>query len=168
MDDTNRPGVIRFLIYLIAAAGLAGGLAGWVQSTGGVDWASELEAPNWTLGTDFSVLIGVLMIPPIAIALWLCQRSGRDGMRLLCSLLIAGALAVIIGHMLFFFGARDVALGFVAQLASWVYILFVTGIVGRCSRAAGYLFWPVFAWNTFNLTVSFELMRLNVGVIGGL
>lgn len=168
MDDTNRPGVIRFLIYLIAAAGLAGGLAGWVQSTGGGDWAADLDAPTWTLGTDLSVLIDVMMIPPIAIALWLCQRSGRDGMRLLCSLLIAGALAVIIAHMLFFFGTRDVALGFVAQLASWVYILFVTGIVGRCSRAAGYLFWPVFAWHTFNLSVSFELMRLNVGAIGGL
>ena len=118
MDDTNRPGVIRFLIYVIAAAGLAGGLAGWVQSTGAGDWASELEAPTWTVGSNISVLIGVLMIPAMAISLWLCQRSGRDGLRILCSLLIAGALALMITHMLIFFGARDVSLGFIASWAA--------------------------------------------------
>jgi tryptophan-rich sensory protein len=163
MDEAKRPGVVRFLIYLIGAASLAGGLAGWVLSSGGMNWAENLSMPNWTPSARTLVLSGIVMLHPLAISLWITQRGGRDGMRALCSLLILGLIGGFIAWLIVFFGARDVTSTFLANLAGWTYALFVTGLVGRCSSAAGYLLWPVFVWQTLNLALSFEIMRLNSG-----
>jgi tryptophan-rich sensory protein len=160
-DKRHGPGVITLLVYLVGAASLSGGLSGWLHATGGMDWASTLTAPNWAPGFGLVNLVG-LFIPAFAvIALWIMQRNGRDGMRLLCSLLIALLLAGMATQICVFFGLRDPALGFLVAMAMWVYTLFAAGIVGRASSAAGVLLWIPFAWVTAMLVLGFEFMRLN-------
>lgn len=161
MDENNRPSIIRFLVYQILAAGLAGGLAGWINASGAMSWAESLMAPNWAFDSNVNVLTGMLILQPVAISLWLVQRNGRDGLRLLSSLLILGLLAILIGQLLFFFGTRSVEAGFLAHLAGAIYILFTTGIVGRARRPAGYLLWPLFIWQCYHVALMFEFMRLN-------
>jgi len=161
MGEANRPSVIRFLVYQIIAAGLAGGLAGWVQASGALSWAESLDAPNWAFDSQVNIYSGMLILQPVAIALWLAQRNGRDGMRFLSSLLILGMLGALIGQLMVFFGTRDVNMGFVAHLGSGIYMLIATGLVGRCSKAAGVLLWPLFVWQVYHIALTFELMRLN-------
>lgn len=161
MDEQNRPSIFRFLIYLIAAAGLAGGLAGWINASGAMSWAESLTAPNWSVGSEINVITGMLILQPVAIALWISQRSGRDGMRLISTLIILGILAALIAQLMFFFGTRNVELGFLAHLAGGIYMLFAIGLVGRCSRPAGYLLWPLFIWQVYHIALMFEFMRLN-------
>ncbi|WP_297731959.1 tryptophan-rich sensory protein [uncultured Maricaulis sp.] len=160
-DKRHGPGVITLLVYLVSTASLSGGLSGWLYATGALDWASTLSAPNWAPSFGLLNLIG-LFIPAFAvIALWILQRSGKDGMRLACSLLIALLLAGMATQICIFFGMRDPALGFLAAMAMWVYTLFAAGIVGRASSAAGVLLWIPFAWVTAMLVLGFEFMRLN-------
>lgn len=161
MDESGRPSIVRFLVYQIIAAGLAGGLTGWINASGAMNWAETLAAPNWSFGSGTNVVTGMLILQPIAISLWLSQRSGRDGLRTLCSVLILGVIGVLIAQLMFFFGTRDIEASFIAHLAAAVYMLFATGIVGRCSRTAGYLLWPLFAWQCYHVALMFEFMRLN-------
>ncbi|WP_291843552.1 tryptophan-rich sensory protein [Maricaulis sp.] len=167
-EKRHGPGVITLLVYLVGAASLAGGLSGWIHATGAMDWAKGLEAPNWAPSFDLMNILGLLVPKFVVIALWIVQRSGKDGMRLLSALLIALLLAGMSTQICIFFGMRDPALGFLAAMAMWVYALFATGIVGRASTAAGVLLWVPFAWLTTLLVFGFELMRLNaVGTFAG-
>lgn len=167
-EKRHGPGVITLLVYLIGAASLAGGLSGWLHATGAMEWARTLDAPNWAPSFALMNIIGLFIPIFIIIALWIAQRSGRDGMRLLCTLLIALLLAGMAMQICVFFGSRDPALGFLAAMAMWVYALFATGIVGRASSPAGVLLWVPFGWLTLLLVLGFELMRLNApGTIAG-
>ncbi|OLF75306.1 hypothetical protein AWH62_05660 [Maricaulis sp. W15] len=160
-DKRHGPGVITLLVYMIGAASLAGGLSGWLHATGAVDWVNALDAPNWAPSFAVMNLIGLLIPVCTVIALWIVQRSGKNGMRLLGSLLIVLLLTGMSAQVCIFFGLRDPALGFLAAMAMWIYGLFATGLVGRASPAAGVLLWVPFAWLTTLLVLGFELMRLN-------
>jgi tryptophan-rich sensory protein len=59
---------------------------------------------------------------------------------------------------------RDLSVGFYAILVSWTITVLTMLLIGRAHKAAGMLMWPVFAWTTYMLAVSFELMRLNTGL----
>jgi benzodiazapine receptor len=171
MDAQNRPSVIRLLIYMILAAGMAGGLAGWVGSSGSLAWIYDLNLPSWMPQYSIGIGIWAVLMQMTAVGLWIAQRNGRDGLRFLTTFLILGLVAVITARTCIVYGGRDVMLGFLATLATWVYALFAIGIAGRCSRPAGLLLWPLFVWLTYALALSFEIMRLNSGgspYVGGL
>lgn len=163
MDEKRSPGVITLLIYLIAVASLAGGLSGWIHATGAFDWLTELIAPSWMPGYGLLNLVGLFIPMLVIIALWIAQRSGRDGTRWLATGVIALLLTAMTAQIWLFFSTRDVSLGFVAALALWVYALLATWLVGRSSKPAGVLLWLPFAWQSFLLIAGFELMRLNTG-----
>ena len=160
-EKRHGPGVITLLVYMIGAASLAGGLSGWLHATGAMDWANTLEAPDWAPGFELINLIGLLIPVFAVIALWIVQRTGKNGMRLLGTLLIALLLAGMSAQVCIFFGLRDPSLGFLAAMIMWVYTLFATGLVGRASTPAGVLLWIPFAWVTALLVMGFEFMRLN-------
>lgn len=161
MGDKHRPGIVTLLIYLIGLSSLAGGLSGWLHASGAFTWLTELDAPNWTPSYSLLNLIG-LTIPLFAvIALWIVQRSGRAGTRVIGTLLIALLLAGMTGQIVVFFVTRDVSLGFLIALGMWVFGLFTAWFVGRTSKPAGVLLWIPFAWLSFLLVLGFELMRLN-------
>ncbi|MBR9824598.1 MAG: hypothetical protein GYB36_02200 [Alphaproteobacteria bacterium] len=161
MDEQHRPGVVRFLIYMITAAGLAGGLAGWINASGDLAWSQSLAGPSWSMQSDINVISGMFMLQLIAISLWLSQSSGRDGYRTLCTFAILGILAALFLQLLAFFGARDLEIAFLAHFGTGIYMIFVSWLVGRCSKAAGYLLWPPLVWQVYHIALMFELMRLN-------
>ncbi|SDL61697.1 tryptophan-rich sensory protein [Maricaulis salignorans] len=161
MDASNRPGVIRLLIYMLVAAGVSGGFAGWVQSSEAALWTANLNTPDWTPVGILPNLISILTMQLIAISLWITQRSERGAFRFLAAALTLGIVAGLALQVCITFGGRDVQSGFLAALALWLYALFTVAIVGRCSRPAGWLLWPLFAWLTFVVALSFEVMRLN-------
>lgn len=163
MKAQNRPGVIRLLLYILGAASLAGGMAGWVHASGGLTWALELNVPSWSPKPGWVNVFGAVSLQLTGLSLWILQRNGRDGLRLLCTALVSGLLGAIILHFIVFFGARDVTTGFLISLALWVFALITTGLVGRCSQPSGFLLWPIFLALTYGLVLSFEVMRLNTG-----
>lgn len=163
MEEQNRPGVIRLLVYIIVAAGLAGGVAGWVHSSGSLEWAESLLVPTWSPDVSWVNIFGIISMQLTALSLWLLQRSNAGALKLLCTLLVLGQIAAIILHLCVFFGERDVTLGFLISLALWAYSLITTGLVGRCDTRAGFLLWPVFIALSYGLALSFEVMRLNGG-----
>lgn len=163
MEEQNRPGVIRLLVYIIAAAGLAGGMAGWVHSSGSLEWAESLLVPTWSPDPSWVNIFGIAALQLTAMSLWLMQRNGKGALKFLCTLLILAQIGAILLHLCVFFGARDLTLGFLISLALWAFSLITTGLVGRCNTAAGFLLWPVFIALSYGLALSFEVMRLNGG-----
>lgn len=163
MDEKRSPGVMTLLVYLIAAASLAGGLSGWIHATGAFAWLTGLQAPHWTPGYSLLNLIGLFIPMLLVIALWIVQRAGRDGTRWVATGLVVLFLAGMTAQIWIFFSLRDVSLGFVAALAMWIYALFATWYVERSCRPAGVLLWLPFAWQGFLAIIGFELMRLNTG-----
>ena len=160
MTEQKGPGIISLLVYLVAGAGLAGGMAGWIHSSGAADWARTLQHPAWTPNASILTGVGVVMPAFIVIALWIAQRGGRDGWRFFSSIKIVGLLAGILLRTYVYYGSQDVVMGFVATLALWVYDLFTVGVVQRCCRPSGVLLWFPFAWITYLLIHDFEVMRL--------
>jgi len=167
-EKRHGPGIISLLVYLIGVASLGGGLSGWIHATGAMEWVNTLEAPTWAPSFVVMNVLGLLIPQFVVVGLWVVQRNGKDGLRNLCTLLIALLLAGMATQVCIFFGMRDPALGFLAAMAMWVYTLFISGVVGRASTAAGILLWIPFAWHTLLLVLGFELMRLNaVGTFAG-
>lgn len=170
MDAKNRPGVIRLLIYMLVAASVSGGFAGWVQSSEAALWAARLSLPDWTPSGIFPNLISILLMQLIAISLWITQRGEGGLLRLAAAILTLGLVAGLVMQICITFGGRDVSAGFLAALLLWLYALLTIAVVGRHCRPAGWLLWPLFAWLTFGAALSFEVMRLNntASFVGGL
>lgn len=170
MDAKNRPGVIRLLIYMLVAAGLGGGFAGWVQSSEAALWAASLETPTWTPNGLIPVITALVMLQLMAVSLWITERCNRTLWRFVSAILTLGLVAGAALTMCIAFGAYDVTSAFLSILGLWVYALFTTAIVGRVSRPAGFLLWLPFLWLSFGVVLSFEVMRLNTGMnfVGGL
>ncbi|MBO6763587.1 TspO/MBR family protein [Maricaulis sp.] len=163
MDGKRSPGIVTLLVYLIAVSSLAGGLSGWIHATGAFAWLTGLNAPNWTPGYTLLNLIGLFIPAFVVIALWINQRAGAGMIHWLASGFIALFLIGLPAQIWLFFSTRDVALGFVAALAMWVFTVFAVWVAGRSSRPAGVLMWVPFAWQSFFVILGFELMRLNTG-----
>jgi tryptophan-rich sensory protein len=170
MEAQNRPGVIRLLLYMILAAAISGGAAGWIQASGAFDWLSELDTPTWAPNQTLLACIWIGLMQLQAIGLWIVQRSGRDGFRSISTILIFGLLAAPIIRLYVYYSTHDVTLGFIVTAACWLYGLVTLGIVQRASKPAALLLWPSFILLTYMLALNFEFMRLNTGatVIGGL
>jgi benzodiazapine receptor len=166
MKEQDRPGMVRLLLYMILSAGLSGGLAGWIYAGETIDWVTGLDFPVWVPEQSIMTGIWIFLFQLVAMSLWLVQRSGRDGMRTIASILIIGLFVAIFARIYIYFGIRDVTMGFALSLANWIYALFAVAFVGRANSPAGYLLWPLFVWQTFGLALCFEIMRLNTGTIG--
>ncbi|MGK0267094.1 MAG: tryptophan-rich sensory protein [Maricaulis sp.] len=161
MDAKNRPGVIRLLIYMLVAASVSGGFAGWVQSSEAALWAASLSHPDWTPSGMLPNLISILTMQLIAISLWITERCKGGLLRFVAAALILGLVAGLMLQLTITFGGRDVSSGFLAALLLWLYALLTIAVVGRQCKPAGWLLWPLFAWLTFGVALSFEVMRLN-------
>ena len=170
MDAKNRPGVIRLLIYMLVAASVSGGFAGWVQSSEAALWTAGLSLPAWTPTGMLPNIISILIIQLIAISLWITERGTGGLFRFVAAALTLGLVAGLVLQLCITFGGRDVNSGFLAALALWLYSLVTVAMVGRQSKPAGLLLWPFFAWLTFGVALSFEVMRLNnnTSFVGGL
>ncbi|WP_417481104.1 tryptophan-rich sensory protein [Maricaulis sp.] len=170
MDAKNRPGVIRLLIYMLVAASMSGGFAGWVQSSEAALWAANLNTPDWTPVGIWPNLVSILSMQLIAISLWITQRSDSGPLRFVAAGMTLGLVVGLVLQVCITFGGHDIESGLLAALALWLYALFTLALVGRCSRPAGWLLWPLFGWLTFVVALSFEVMRLNnvASYVGGL
>jgi benzodiazapine receptor len=170
MDAKNRPGVIRLLIYMLVAASVSGGFAGWVHSSEAALWAASLSLPGWAPTGMLPNLISIVIMPLIAISLWITERGSGGVLRFVAAALTLGLLAGLVMQVCITFGGRDVNSGFLAALLLWLYALVTITVVGRQCRPAGWLLWPLFAWLTFGVALSFEVMRLNDtgSFVGGL
>lgn len=158
--------MVRLLLYMILSAGLSGGLVGWIYSGGSYDWVVSLDIPGWVPQQALITGIWIFLLQLAALSLWIVQRSGRDGLRTIASILILGLFVAIFARIYIYFGIQDVTMGFALTLANWFYALFAIALVGRASTPAGYLLWPLFIWQSFGLVLCFELMRLNTGTLG--
>jgi len=170
MDAKNRPGVIRLLIYMLVAASVSGGFAGWVQSSEAALWTASLSLPDWTPTGMLPNLISILIIQLVAISLWITERGKGGLLRFVAAALTLGLVAGQVLQLCITFGGRDVSTGFLAALMLWLYALLTIAVVGRQCRPAGWLLWPFFAWLTFGVALSFKVMRLNntSSFVGGL
>jgi len=166
MNEQDRPGMVRLLLYMILAAGLAGGVTGWIYAGETFDWVAGLNLPVWVPTQVVITGTWIVMFQLVAMSLWLVQRSGRDGMRTFASILIVGLFVAIFARIYIYFGIQDVTMGFALSLGNWIYALFAIAFIGRANRPAGYLLWPLFIWQSFGLILCFEIMRLNSGAIG--
>ncbi|MHA6288037.1 hypothetical protein [Maricaulis sp. CAU 1757] len=168
MAIQDRPGALRLLVYVIAAACLSGGIAGWVSASGAREAVEAMAAASW-LHTYRLICMATLVMPQfLVISLWINQRSGRDGWRLVSSLLILLLLAGLISRVLILFGSQDASLAFLASLGLWVFALFAIAVVQHACRPAGFLLWIPFAVLTADTIINFEMMRLHTAVIGAL
>ncbi|WP_417497134.1 tryptophan-rich sensory protein [Maricaulis sp.] len=170
MDAKNRPGVIRLLIYMLAAAGMTGGFAGWIQSSDAVLWTASLNLPDWTPTGIVPVILSIVINQMIAISLWVTQRSDTGAIRFVAAALQIGLVIGLALKVCITFGGQDIKAAFLTSLGLWVYAVLALAVVGRCSRPAGWLLWPLFAWLTFSVILSFEVLRLNdaSSFVGGL
>ncbi len=170
MDAKNRPGVIRLLIYMLLAAGVSGGIAGWIQSSETALWAGSLNIPDWAPSRPLADIISILMLQLIAISLWITERSNRCTMRLLGVLMTLGLIGGLLLQLCIIYVGRDLTTGFLAGLALWLYMLVTMTVVDRCSKPSAVLMWLPFVWLTLGLGFTFEVMRLNdsANFVGGL
>lgn len=165
MSPANRPTIIRLAVYWILAAGMTGIISGLAFATGVVEWVYEdLERPLWLPPAMVLTWMWIAKTMLMALVLWTVDRFGDGwarrlsiGLLVLLYLASAGWLA---GFVIF----RDLSIGFYAILGSWVLTALTMLIIGRAQKAAALMMWPVFAWTTFMLTVSFELMRINTSM----
>ncbi|GJL97004.1 MAG: hypothetical protein DHS20C06_08210 [Hyphobacterium sp.] len=162
MAHENRPTIIRLAVYWIIAAAMAGIISGLAFATGVVEWAyEELERPFWLPPVMILTWLWIAKTMFMALALWTVDRFGhgwerRVSIGLLILLYLASA-----GWLTGFVVLRDVTFGFYAILASWAVTAATMLIIGRAQKAASFIMWPIFAWTSFMLATSFELMRLN-------
>lgn len=161
MEERETPGVIRLFVYMVAAAGLAGGLNGWISATGAMDWANTLDTPAWTPPSMVIGLVWSGLFQLMAIALWICERRGRQGRRWLAAIFILAQIAASVMWVCVFFGERSIAGGFIATALGWTLSVFSLWAVGRCCRTAGVMMWLVFAWLGAGLVLSFQTLALN-------
>jgi tryptophan-rich sensory protein len=153
---------------MVLAAGLAGGLNGWIFSSGAVAWSSLLEEPRWA--PPGSVIGGawIALFQLKAIALWMVERLGRPGRRWLAALFILAQFGMSVLWVCAYFGLRDVTNGFVFTLLAWVLAVFTIWATGRASRGAGVLLWPMLGWLSFAIALSYTIMALNPTIPSGL
>jgi tryptophan-rich sensory protein len=162
MAHENRPTIIRLAVYWIFAAAMAGIISGLAFATGVVEWAyEELERPFWLPPVMILTWLWIAKTMFMALALWTVDRFGhgwerRVSIGLLVLLYLASA-----GWLTGFVVLRDVTFGFYAILVSWAVTAVAMLIIGRAQKFAALIMWPIFAWTSFMLATSFELMRLN-------
>jgi len=170
MDAKNRPGVVRLLIYMLVAASASGGVAGWIHSSEAGLWVESLSRPDWSPTGILPNLISILIVQLIAVSLWITERNKGGVLRVVAAALTLGLVAGLALQMCITFGGRDVNSGFLAALMMWLYALVTIAVVGRQCKPAGWLLWPLFAWLTFGVALSYEVMRFNntSSFVGGL
>jgi len=165
MAHENRPTIIRLAVYWIIAAAMAGIISGLAFATGVVEWAyEELNRPFWLPPVMVLTWLWIAKTMFMALALWTVDRFGHGWERRvsigLLVLLYLGSGGWLAGFVVL----RDVTIGFYAILGSWLVTALTMMIIGRAQKFAAFIMWPIFAWTTFMLATSFELMRLNTGM----
>lgn len=165
MPGRDRPTVGRLAVYLVLAAAFTGLMAGGANAVGAFEWIYEdLERPVWLLPGGVITALWIAKTLFLAFALWSVDRFGREGWRWLG---MAGVLLTVVSGIawtIVFLIMRDVSLGLLAVLASWVFTIFAAWAVGRASVGAGAFLWLPVIFQSYALAASFELMRLNTGL----
>lgn len=170
MDPSNRPTIIRLAVYWIIAAAMTGIITGLAFATGIVEWVyDDLQRPFWLPPVMILTWLWIAKTMMMALALWVVDRFGNGWARRISIGLLVLLYLASGGWLAGFVILRDVTIGFYAILVSWGLTALTVFVIGRAQKFASLLMWPIFAWTTFMLTVSFELMRLNTGMqIAGL
>lgn len=165
MAKENRPTIVRLAVYWIFASGMMGLITGLAFATGVVEWAYEdLNRPSWLVPISILTWLWVAKTMWMAFILWMVDRFGHGWCRWASMGLITLLFSASGGWITGFVILRDLSVGFYAILVSWTITVLTMLLIGRAHKAAGMLMWPVFAWTTYMLAVSFELMRLNTGL----
>ena len=167
MTDHGSPSVGRLFLYLAVLAGVAGGLNGWIFTTGAIEWSRSLAAPAWAPpGWAFSVIWTVMLLT-LGVVLWLNDRCGQSGRRWLAGVFILALIALSIVWVWRYFGLQSVSDGFYFSAMTWAVCALSLGAVGRACRPAGVMLWPLFIWLTYAAALAFETWRLNSGDFPG-
>ncbi|MEE2565511.1 tryptophan-rich sensory protein [Hyphobacterium marinum] len=167
MTQRDHPTVGRLAFYLIAAAAVTGAAAGWAFASGAAAWATEeLNLPGWMPPVNLLVWLWIAKTLLLAYTIWATERFGRPGWRWLAILTELVLLAGTAVWVVLFLVLCDVTLGFLAIAAIWMVSIFAAWAAGKATRLAGVSLWPVLAWNTALLALTFEIMRLNTGQVG--
>lgn len=165
MARENRPTIIRLAVYWIIAAGITGLITGLAFATGVVEWVYEdLNHPVWLPPVMILTWMWIAKTMWLAFVLWMVDRFGQGWCRWASMMLVTMMFGASAGWLAGFVILRDVTVAFYAILGSWILTILTMTLIGRAHKAAGSLMWPVFAWTSFMLAVSFELMRLNSGL----
>lgn len=165
LPGRERPTVGRLAVYLVLTAAFTGLMAGGANAAGTFDWVyQELDRPVWLLPGSFITALWIAKTLMLAFALWSVERFGLAGWRWLGALGVLTTIASAIAWSIVFLVMRDVSLGLLVVVASWVTTVFATWAVGRASVSAGAFMWLPFVFQSYALAVSFELMRLNTGL----
>ena len=165
MPHDHRPTIIRLAVYWIIAAGMTGIITGLAFATGIVEWAYEdLIRPLWLPPVMVLTWLWIAKTMLMATTLWTVDRFGHGWARRVTIGLLVLLYLASGGWLAGFVVLRDVTFGFYAILGSWALTALTMMIVGRAQKAAAFMMWPIFAWTTFMLATSFELMRLNSGM----
>lgn len=165
MAQENRPTIVRLAVYWIAAAGMTGLVSGLAFATGVAEWAyEELTPPVFLPPVMILTWAWIAKTMLMTLALWTVDRFGTGWVRWLAMLAITLLFAASAGWLTGFVILRDVTFGFYAILLSFGLTVFAMLFVGRASKAAGFMMWPIFGWTLFMLAASFELMRLNTDI----
>jgi tryptophan-rich sensory protein len=165
LSGRERPTVGRLAVYLVLTAAFTGLIAGGANAAGAYDWVyQDLDRPGWLLPGGLLTMFWVAKTMLLAFALWSVERFGREGWRWLGAAGVLGTIACGLAWTIVFFFMRDVSLGLLAVLASWVTTIFAAWSVGRASVGSGAFLWLPLIFQSYALAASFELMRLNTGL----
>ena len=165
LTGRERPTVGRLAVYLVVTAAFTGLIAGGANAVGAFGWVyQDLNRPAWLMPAGFMTAMWIAKTLMLAFALWSVERFGREGWRWLGALGILLTVASGIAWTIVFLIMRDVSLGLLVVLASWVATVFTAWTVGRASVGSGAFMWLPFVFQCYALAASYELMRLNTGL----
>lgn len=165
MPGRDRPTVGRLAVYLVLSAAFTGLIAGGANAAGAFEWAAEeIERPVWLLPSGIVMTVWIAKTLMLAFGLWSVERFGRERWRWLGVASILAATAAGVASIFVILILRDLSLGFLSILITWLATIFAAWAVGRASMGAGAFLWLPLAFQSYALVASFEVMRLNTGL----
>lgn len=161
-EETIRQvlGLGGWLLLSFTAAGMGG-----IASANAASFYAALDRPGWAPPSWLFGPVWTVLYILIAIAAWLVWRArGFAGARTALGLFFVQLAANALWTWLFF-AWREGLLALVEILVLWALVLATTVAFWRIVPLAGALLLPYLAWVTFAAALTFEIWRLNAGLL---
>lgn len=133
--------------------GLMTDIGPWYEGLRKPDW----QPPGWLFGPAWTAIFALTALA--GAAAWRRTRTARDRQSILILFLVNGILNVLWSLLFFRLHRPDWALGEVLLL--WLSVLVLVIVLGRLSRAAGWLLAPYLLWVAFAGFLNYTVVKLN-------
>lgn len=150
------------LIASIVICQLAGVVGSFFTRVSVGTWYTVLQKPPFTPPDWLFAPVWTLLYLLMGISLFLVWRRGITGAAARTAVILFGLqLALNVLWSAFFFGLRDIFLGFAVIVVLWAAILLTIAAFRQVSRTAAYLLIPYLLWVSFAAVLNFSILRLN-------